>query len=422
MNYMKSKLSIRSWTVFILIGLIGQLAWAVENMYLNVFLYNAIYPSTSYIAVMVGASAVTATVTTFIMGAVSDRIGRRKAFVSLGYILWGLATAAFGFVDNGIFRSAAAAAMAVVALDCIMTFFGSTANDAAFNAYVTENTLPQERGKVEGVLSTLSLISLLIIFGFFDPLTQRGEWKTFFLIFGLGNVVAGCIAFILIDDSNTQPKDEHVVKGLIRLCTPSEIRSNRERYLVLLTFGSFNIALQVFYPYLIIYIQHYLGITDYALLLGAVLIVASTASIITGRLIDRFGKLRLSMYTSAMMFLGLIGLYLSRSYFTVMLTAMLMMSGYMGAFSALGAKVRDVTPENLTGSFQGIRMIFQVAIPMIIGPAIGNAVIGQSGGTYEELGVVKHIPTPSIFLAAALTLIITFILIIITGKEEKRNA
>lgn len=416
---MKSRISTQTWIVFILIGLFGQLAWSVENMYLNVFLYNTILPSTSYIALMVGASAVTATVTTFIMGAVSDRIGKRKAFISAGYILWGISTGAFGFINNAVAGSAAAAAMLVVILDCVMTFFGSTANDAAFNAYVTENTDENNRGKVEGVLSTFPLLSMLIIFGAFDPLTQKGEWKTFFIIFGIANIAAGILAFFLVSDDKAVKKDEDVIKGIIRLFTPAEIKAHRERYLTLCTFGCFNIALQIYLPYLIIYIQHYLGISNYAVMLAVVLLGASAASIAAGRFIDRIGKNRMCIISGTVMLAGLLLVYFTRSYIPVMLSALLMMAGYMVTFSSLSAKIRDVTPDELTGSFQGVRMIFQVAIPMIAGPAIGNAVISESG-TYTELGSVKSIPTPSIFLASAAVLLITFVLVILLNKEEKK--
>lgn len=416
---MKSGIKFRTWFIFILIGLFGQLAWSVENMYLNVFLYNTILPSTSYIALMVGASAVTATITTFIMGAVSDRIGKRKCFISAGYILWGISTGAFGFINNAIAGSAAAAAMLVVILDCVMTFFGSTANDAAFNAYVTENTDEGNRGMVEGVLSTFPLLSMLIIFGVFDPLTQKGEWKTFFIIFGVANILAGIVAMFLVKDEHSVKRDEDIVKGIIKLFTPTVIKANKERYLALCTFGCFNIALQIYLPYLIIYIQHYLGISDYAIMLAVVLAGASVASIIAGRFIDRIGKSIMCLISGAFMLAGLLLVYFSRSYIPVMLSALIMMSGYMVTFSALGAKIRDVTPDELTGSFQGVRMIFQVAIPMIAGPAIGNAVISGSG-TYTELGSVRSIPTPSIFLASAVVLLITFILIILLIKEEKR--
>ena len=79
---MKNKLSKRLWLSFILIGLAGQLAWSIENMYLNVFLYNTIIQNTSYIASMVSLSAITATLTTFLMGILSDKVGKRKAFIS----------------------------------------------------------------------------------------------------------------------------------------------------------------------------------------------------------------------------------------------------------------------------------------------------------------------------------------------------
>ena len=61
------KISARMWTTLILIGLVGQFAWTIENMYFNVYLYNTISTDPTYIAWMVAASAVAATLTTLIM-------------------------------------------------------------------------------------------------------------------------------------------------------------------------------------------------------------------------------------------------------------------------------------------------------------------------------------------------------------------
>ena len=58
---MSSKLGARNWLGIILIGLFGQFAWTIENMYFNVYLYNTISTNPDYIAAMVAASAVTAT-------------------------------------------------------------------------------------------------------------------------------------------------------------------------------------------------------------------------------------------------------------------------------------------------------------------------------------------------------------------------
>ena len=193
---MKAKLGGRTWAALLTFGLVGQIAWVIENMYFNVFLYNTISGDTSMIAAMVAWSAVTATVTTLVMGALSDRLGRRKAFIVAGYLLWGVS---FALIKSSPVAAAAhSAAVLVVALDCVMTFFGSTANDAAFNAWVTDVTVPENRGRVETVLAIMPLVAMLVVFGALDGLTQAGSWRLFFLIVGGVTGLGGVLGFFFI--------------------------------------------------------------------------------------------------------------------------------------------------------------------------------------------------------------------------------
>lgn len=424
---MENRLGARKWAAFILVGLFGQFAWTIENMYFNVFLYNTISTDPDYIAAMVGWSAAAATVTTLLMGALSDRLGRRRVFICGGYILWGVSTAAFGFItpENAarLFpgaNAAAAAAVMVVALDCLMTFFGSTANDAAFNAYVTDATRPENRGRVESVLAVLPLVSMLIIFGLFDPLTQQGRWRAFFGIFGAAVTAAGLLSLLLVRDEPTlRPHRDGGFKNLLYGLRPSVLRENPELYLSFAAFCLFSAAVQVFFPYLIIYIQNYLGITDYAVVLGLVLITASLVSVLSGRLIDRLGKLRFVAPAAGIMLLGLVGMYFARSGAAVIGAGAVMMSGYMMCAAALSANIRDWTPADKAGHFQGIRMIFAVLLPMIIGPAIGALVIKGGSGTYMELGQVKTVPTPGIFLAAGAMLLLIAPPLLALKRREK---
>mgnify|MGYP004509905605 CR=1 FL=1 len=422
-----TKLGARKWLTLILVGLFGQFAWTIENMYFNVFLYNTISTDPDYIARMVAWSAVAATVTTLLMGALSDRVGKRKVFICAGYILWGLSTAAFGYItkENAarLFpaaNAAAAAATMVVVLDCVMTFFGSTANDGAFNAYVTDVTDSTNRGKAESVLAILPLISMLIIFGLFDGLTQQGRWKEFFNIFGFAVTGVGLVSLVLVkDEPGLEPRKDSYFKNLLYGLRPSVVRESPELYLSFAAFCVFSVAVQVFFPYLIIYIQNYLGITDYAIVLGVVLILASAVSVVSGRYIDRLGKLRFAVPAVAIMLAGLAGMYFVRSQAGVMVAGTVMMGGYMMASAALGANIRDWTPEGKVGHFQGIRMIFAVMLPMVIGPAIGAAVIKGSDSTYIELGQVKTVPTPGVYLAAAAVLLLVFIPIFLLKKKGK---
>ncbi len=426
---MNGKLGARKWATLLLIGLFGQFAWTIENMYFNVFLYKTISTDPGYIAAMVGWSAAAATLTTLLMGALSDRVGKRKAFICFGYILWGFSTAAFGYVtpENAarLFPGAeavASAAILVVVLDCVMTFFGSSANDAAFNAWVTDNTDAGNRGRAESVLAVLPLLSMLIIFGAFDGLTQQGKWRTFFNIFGLAVSAVGLLSFILVkDDPALKPRREGNVRELLYGLRPAVIRQNPELYLSLAAFCLFSVAVQVYFPYLIIYMQYYLGFDDYAIVLGVVLILASVISVLAGRWIDRVGKLRFSFPALGVMFVGLLALYLVRSRLGVMIMGTVMMGGYMMLMAVLSANIRDWTPEGKVGHFQGIRMIFQVLLPMIAGPSIGAAVIRSNPKTYEELGRIKTVPTPGIFLAAALVLLLVLIPVLLLKKREKRS-
>lgn len=424
---METRLGARKWTTLVLIGLFGQFAWTIENMYFNVYLYNTISTDPGYIAAMVAWSAAAATVTTLVMGALSDRVGKRKVFICAGYMLWGLSTAAFGYisVDSAakLFPAAnavSAAAVMVVVMDCVMTFFGSTANDGAFNAYVTDVTDNTNRARVESVLAVLPLISMLVIFGAFDSMTRAGEWRRFFNIFGLAVTGVGAAALFLVrDEPALRPRRDSYFKNLLYGLSPRVMGENPELYLSLAAFCVFSVAVQVFFPYMIIYLQNYLKMENYALVLGAVLIFASAVSVIAGKFIDRVGKTRFVAPAGITMLAGLAGMYFVRSAAGVTAAGSVMMSGYMMMASALGANIRDWTPKDKAGHFQGIRMIFAVLLPMVIGPNIGAAVIRGGSGTYVELGQVKSVPTPGIYLAAAAVLLATAVPVYFLRKKER---
>lgn len=417
----------RVWASLVLVGLVGQLAWTIENMYFNVYLYNTISSDPNAIAAMVAASAAVATLTTLVMGALSDKLGRRKIFICFGYILWGLSTLSFGFItlDNvaSLFPAANAVALAsgmVVALDCVMTFFGSTANDAAFNAYVTDVTDGTNRGRVESVLATLPLISMLVIFGGFDSLAKSGKWQQFFLIFGTLVSLTGIASIFLVKEPDIERKKESYFSNIVYGFRPSVIRANDRLYWSLAALCIFSIAVQVFFPYLIIYMQSYLMIESYAIVLGVVLIFASAASVALGKTTDKLGRLNCTLPAALFMLAGLVLMFFARSAVFVAVAGSIMMSGYMLVTSTLSATVRDYTPKDKIGMFQGIRMIFAVLIPMVAGPFIGAAVISGSAGTYSDMGVVKSVPTPGIFLASAAVLVLVTIPVTVLRKRSAK--
>lgn len=416
----------RTWAALLTFGLFGQIAWVIENMYFNVFLYNTISGDTAMIAAMVAASAVTATVTTLFMGALSDKLGRRKAFIVVGYLLWGVSVAAFAGVSVQslgrfvpVAEAAHAAALTVVILDCVMTFFGSTANDAAFNAWVTDATAAENRGRVETVLAVMPLVAMLVVFGGLDGLTQAGNWSLFFLIVGGITLLGGVLGCFFIKEPETLTRAEGSYFGNILYgLRPSVVKANQKLYLSLAALGIYCMSQQVYMPYLIIYIQRFLGITNYTFLLAGVLVASSLISVAFGKTIDRRGKLTCLGFAGPVGIIGLGLMYLARHQWGVLVSGTVMLGGGMLIAACCNGLIRDYTPQGKAGLFQGIRIIFQVLIPMVTGPYIGVAVIRNTGLTYEDLGTVKQVPTAEIFLAAAGLLVALAVPYFLLKKKE----
>lgn len=425
------KVGLKNWLALIVVGLVGQFAWSIENMFLNLYLFEQMQDA-SLVKWMVGLSAAAATITTLLMGALSDKLGKRKIFVSAGYIAWGLSIGLFAFItkDNitALFPAANAVFLTglfIVILDCIMTFFGSTANDAAFNAYATDISTPATSSKIESVLSVLPLISMLIIFGGFSFLATGESWKIFFLIFGILTLVVGVLSLFFFPSDIVAPKkDTPYFKNIFHGFKPRVIKENPLLYLTFLTYMVFGIAIQVFMPYFLIHIQEGLGFKDleFSLVMGIVLILASVFTVLSGMfLINKNIKIAF-IITFFVTLLGMGLMFFAKDIVFLTIAGTILMSGYMIGVTILGAKVRDYTPRGEVGLFQGIRMIFIVLIPMIVGPLLGELSYSHTALEYENeyLQLVK-LPNEYIYLGAFVVLLLVVIPAYFLFRKEKES-
>ncbi len=414
-----AKLGARVWASIVLFGLVGQIAWMVENMYLNVYLYKTVTYDLNATSAMVASSAVVATVVTLLAGGLSDRVGRRKLFISIGYIFWGVSVFAFALItkenSEKLFPSANAVALTtvmIIVMDCLMTAIGSTANDAAFNAWITDVTSHENRAKAEGVLQVMPLAALLVIFGVFDSFTQKGQWMLFFGVLGAITTVMGVAGLFLLKDSpDLQPKRGNFFKELGYGFRPSVVKKNRDLYLIYVAICIIGIANNIYMTYLIIYVEYFLGIKDYVLMLGAILVLSAVFSVLFGFLRGKI-PLRILLPTSLLIYTaGGLMMFFARNIWFVSVAGIIMMTGYLWEMSLLSACMRDNTPSDKVGHFQGIRMVFSVLIPMCVGPFIGAYVSSTSNGVYVDptTGVEQPVPTNYIFLAAVIVNILIII-------------
>ena len=119
---------------------------------------------------------------------------------------------------------------------------------------------------------------------------------------------------------------------------------------------------------------------------------------------------------------GLVLMYFARGQWAVLGAGIVMLGAGMVIQACCNGLIRDYTPAGKAGQFQGIRIIFQVLIPMVIGPSLGVLAIRSTGMTYEELGVVKEVPTPGIFLMAAAILLLLGVVIALLGRRMGKEA
>ena len=441
----KERLSKKNWFIITLFCFMGGIAWNTENMYFNTFITNEIYADVSQAAIrgtmeattavarMVALSAIAAVVTTFIMGALSDKLKNRKMFISVGYILWGIVTAMFGFItkDNiaNLFNLSdetkilGCTVWFVILMDIVMTFMGSTSNDAAFQAWVTDVTVPKQRPIVETVLSVVGTISSLAVTGV-GSFAQAGtiSYKLFFGGLGIIVTLCGVVGLFLIKDPprtiQTQSSSSYWA-DLFYGFRPSVIKENARLYLALLAFCFAIIAFQVFYPYLLTYVQYVVlpdnggveNILKAPVIITAVVVVIILLACIVTLLKLSTTKRGFCLVTGVVVLtLGFFLLSTSTSIYVILISIVPVVLGNALVNILFSAAVKDFIPEGKAGLFQGIRMIFAVMLPMIIGPVIGDKACQYAAQTIvNEVGAEVIVPAKNMFLWAGIVCIFALI-------------
>lgn len=434
----KSIISRTTWLVIVLLAFVGQVAWAVENNFLNLFVQDSFGASLQDVALMVSASALTATLATLFVGAWSDRVRRRKVFVVAGAALWGVSIIGFALVQgisDALAPDVASAARMGVALtivfDCVMTLFGSLSNDAAFNAWMTDVTDETNRGRVEGVNSAMPLIAMLAVFGGAMALMRVGDdgtvtydYPALFVAVGVLVGAAAAVAGALMRDSRPAPAaDRGWLRGVAEGFSPAAMRGNPVLYLVLLGYCIFSTALQAFMPYYVLYLRlpYVLG-EGYVFVMAPGIVIAAAFTVFYGRRLDRLGFERAVRLPLALFVAGCLALTAFTSVAGVFVGSVLMLCGYLGAVACFAAEVRNNTPPDRAGLLQGVRMFMVVLVPMLAGPWIGSSVSSGSGAI-GGFGVVGDGFTPSslIFLAGALVSLAVVPTLMAVGRRRWRG-
>jgi len=304
-----------------------------------------------------------------------------------------------------------------------MTFMGSTSNDAAFQAWVTDVTVPRQRPIVETVLSVVGTVSSFAVTGV-GSFAQAGtiSYKIFFIGLGFVVTLCGVVGLFLIKDP---PRTAQIKSSsnywadLFYGFRPSVIKENSRLYLALAAFCFAIVAFQVFYPYLLTYVQYVIipdngGVEN--ILKPGVIITAVVVAVVL--LVCIVTLLKLSTKKRGfclvagvvVLTLGFFMLSTSTSIYVILISILPVVIGNALVNILFGATVKDFIPEGKAGLFQGIRMIFAVMLPMVIGPVIGDKACQSAAQTIiNEAGAEVIVPAKDMFLWAGIVCIFALI-------------
>ncbi len=439
----KKQNGFKFWLLVWGLGLAGQLCWNMENQWFNTFVYEKIAKDPTIISWMVAISATATAVSTFLTGTMVDRKGRRKYAVAIGYIFWGIFTIAFGltqYITKGSSNPAAnllmTAAVAVVASDAIMSFFGSMGNDSGFNAWMNDHMNDKNRGQIGAALATQPIIGTIlgtVVGGML--VGSENNYMRLFVTMGVFVILCGILALFAMEDaSDLKP----YVKGTFWQQFASVFNFKKyfelkELVWVNLTLAAYFIAFNTYFTHLGNYMIYYLGFTaDFmGYIEGLSLVLAMLTVIPATKLINK-GKFAGIVFISVIFNIAgllMLGFFVrpgsvdtSTIFNPAMLIGIFFIGvGYVTFLQTISVWAKGLYPKETKGQFEGIRILFFVLIPMIVAPLIANPIIKKSGEITNEYGLKEYLPTETLFFVSAGLSVIVFIPLIFAARYHAKT-
>ena len=373
----------------------------------------------------------------------SDRMGKRKPFMAIGYILWGIFTILFGtteFITKGqpsaSSRVILVAGTAVVLADALMSFFGSMGNDASFNAWLNDSMNDENKGGIGAALATQPVIGTIIgtILGGI-LIGSNDNYMRLFIVFGGLAILFGILSLFLVKDvKGLRPnKQGSFMKQLLSAFDFGALMEHKELVWVFLVLTVYFIAFNVYYPHVGNYMIYYLGFSADAIgiIQGVALILGMFSVIPASKLLNknRFVLAASIAIVLSIIGVGILGLFGRPEYIdpSTILNWPLLVGlfffgcGYIMFMQVTSVWMKGLFPEESKGQFEGFRIIFFVLIPWIVSPFIANPIIKNNGEILDANGLTAYLPTHVLFLVSTGLILLTFIPLFFAAKYSRKD-
>lgn len=290
----------------ILVGIavaLGALLWLAPFMGLNSILNPAKLANifggpgakvNNFLALLGTLGAVTSTITTIIIGALSDRtrsrFGRRTP-----WILWGSILTAAVMVGLGLIKDQSQLPLFIILWCGIQTFINMIV--APLIAVIADQVAPQHRGTISSIYAIGYVIGQYggpVIGGRFLSTSNPGLVNTGYFILAIMMLLSGPVAAILMREKSSldMPKEKLDMSGFVKAFI-FPIHKVRNFYLALFGKMMINIAVTAFGTYQIFFLTTGMGLGStsagkYVSLMGtATMITAIIFSSTSGMISDK---------------------------------------------------------------------------------------------------------------------------------------
>lgn len=428
----KNPINSRALVMLWLLGLIGQIGWSIENVWFNTFVYSKIEKNPSIITCMMILSALASTVSIFVFGTLSDRTGKRRSFMSIGYITWGILTIGFAvtqFMAKNFFTFAV---ICIIFLDMLISLFASMGTDVGFAAWTTDIINNTNRGQIGGIIAVQSVLGTLlgnIIGGFL--VGQNNNYLRLFIIIGLILIFTGIFAvlnFTKKDDTLPTARGSFVSQ-FFSVFNIKNLLKNKELFCINIAVAIFFTGFNTYFVHLGNYLLHYLGFSaeKMGIIEAVPLVLAMIVTLPVSKYINNNKFYEISVASVIAGIAGMLFIYpLSPSnvnpdkLFNLKLALALFLLGVSYVIMLQSTKVwtKKLYPNDGKAQYEGSWAVAFVLIPMTLASLISNAIVRTSGISIlnELTGKTDYIPNGNLFLVGTMISSLSIIPIIISKK------
>ena len=404
---------IRMWILIWTTGLIGQIGWNVEGTWLNTFVYDKIDKNPSIITPMLIAGAVAGTASIYVFGTLSDKSGKRRNFISWGYVIWGILMMLFATTQIMAKNYLSFTIVCVVIGDMLISFFGSMSTDVGYGTWLTDIMNDENRGQIGAAIAVQSVLGSLLGNIINSKLIgHSNNYTRLFIVIGCTLFVFGMLstyAFNRADDVKIyqnkfkpQVKDNFTLMNLLK---------NKELLFIYITIAVFFTGFNTYFPHLGNYLIFHLGYSaeEMGIIEAIPLVLAMVVTIPVSKYINNNKFIEVSLIAVVAGLLGMSFMYpiipdsINREMIfdsRLFLGIFLIGSSYVIMLQATKTWTKKLAPENSKGRFEVFFGIAFAIIPMIFGSTVGENIVKISGENIlnEVTGRTEYIPNGNIFL------------------------